>query len=273
MNKERTFNLFSVKGKVIIITGGTGMLGSEYARVLGEAGATVVIFDILKPSAMQARARALKKETNSPVIGVSVDITDKKKVNNAVNSVVKKLGKIDVLINNAALTDFSGFKDTNRFAPYEDFSLDIWEKEISVGLTGALICSQAVIPHMKKAKSGVIVNISSTHGIIAPDNRIYGEGRFKAITYPVIKSGILGLTGALASYLAPYNIRVNSLVPGGVKASYLDEQFEKDYSFRTMLGRMAKKDDYNGAMLFLCSDASSYMTGANLIIDGGWTAW
>lgn len=251
INKEKISELFSMDGKVVIITGGAGMLGKEYAGVLSDAGANVISFDISE----------------------GIDITDSEMIKQKTKEAHQKYGRIDVLINNAAATDFSGFKDTNRFAPYENFPLDVWEKEIKVGLTGALICSQAVIPYMKKAQSGVIVNVSSTHGVIAPDNRMYGDGRFKAITYPVIKSGILGFTRALASYLAPYNIRVNSLVPGGVKAGYLDEQFEKDYSFRTMLARMATKDDYNGAMLFLCSNASSYMTGAMLIVDGGWTAW
>jgi len=271
MNKEKIFELFSLDGKVAIITGGAGMLGKEYAKIMSEAGAKAVIFDILKQEEIDKCVKDISSDGR--VMGMVVDVANEARVKEAVAEVMEKFGKIDILINNAASTDFSGFKDTERFAPYEDFSLKLWEKEIGVGLTGALICSQAVIPHMKKSKSGVIVNISSTHGIIAPDNRIYGDGKFKAITYPAIKSGILGLTRALASYLAPHNIRVNALVPGGVKAGYLDEQFEKEYSFRTMLGRMAKKEDYSGAILFLCSDASSYMTGANLIIDGGWTAW
>ncbi|OGY65319.1 MAG: hypothetical protein A3A16_02630 [Candidatus Harrisonbacteria bacterium RIFCSPLOWO2_01_FULL_44_18] len=271
MNKEKIFKLFSLKGKVAVITGGAGMLGREYARILSDAGAMVALFDVLPQKEINKRVKEIS--SSGRVMGMTMDITKEKQVKEAVKKVIKKFGAIDILINNAAATDFSGFKNSERFAPYEDFSLDVWEKEIGVGLTGALICSQAVIPFMKKAKSGVIVNISSTHGIIAPDNRIYGDGKFKAITYPVIKSGILGLTRALASYLAPYNIRVNSLVPGGVKAGYLDEQFEKDYSSRTMLGRMADKEDYAGAILFLCSDASSYMTGSSLIIDGGWTAW
>lgn len=271
MNKENIFQLFSLKGKVAIITGGAGMLGQQYARIISDAGAMVVLFDVLPQKEIDKRIKAIS--SHGRIVGMTMDIAKEKQVKEAVKKVIKKFGTIDILVNNAAATDFSGFKDSERFAPYEDFSLGIWEKEIGVGLTGTLICSQAVIPFMKKAKSGVIVNVSSTHGVIAPDNRIYGEGRFKAITYPVIKSGILGFTRAMASYLAPYNIRVNSLVPGGVKAGYLDAQFEKDYSFRTMLGRMAKKEEYIGAMLFLCSDASSYMTGSSLIIDGGWTAW
>ncbi|MEK7567106.1 MAG: SDR family oxidoreductase [Patescibacteria group bacterium] len=271
MDKEKIFKSFSLEGKVAIITGGAGMLGQEYAKILSDAGAEVALFDILNQEEIDKRVKEIS--SGGKIIGMTVDVAKEAQVKEAVDKVIEKFGKIDILINNAAATDFSGFKDTERFAPYENFSLKIWEKEIGVGLTGALICSQAVMPFMKKEKSGVIVNISSTHGVIAPDNRIYGEGKFKAITYPVIKSGILGLTRALASYLAPYNIRVNSLVPGGVKAGYLDEQFEKEYSFRTMLGRMAQKEDYSGAILFLCSDASSYMTGASLIIDGGWTAW
>ncbi|HEY4499722.1 MAG TPA: SDR family oxidoreductase [Candidatus Paceibacterota bacterium] len=272
MNKENVFQLFSLKDKVAVITGGAGMLGQEYAQILSDAGARVVLFDVVPQKEIDSRIKAIASPGRH-IVGMTMDISKEKQVKEAVKKVVKKFGAIDILVNNAAATDFAGFKNSERFAPYEDFSLDIWEKEIGVGLTGTLICSQAVIPFMKKAKSGVIVNISSTHGVIAPDNRIYGEGKFKAITYPVIKSGILGFTRAMASYLAPYNVRVNSLVPGGVKAGYLDAQFEKDYSFRTMLGKMASKEDYKGAMLFLCSDASSYMTGSSLIIDGGWTAW
>lgn len=247
--------MFSLEGRVAIITGGKGLLGQEYTKTLSAAGATVIPFDI--------------SGTKD-----NVDITNEENVKSAVKKILKAHGKIDILINNAAMTDFSGFiKNNNRFGPYENFPLEIWGKEIGVGLTGALICSKAVIPHMKKRRSGVIVNVSSTHGIVAPDNRIYGKGKFKAITYPTIKAGILGFTRAMASYLAPHGIRVNTLSPGGVKTGYMETQFLRAYCHQTMLGRMAKKDEYNGAMLFLCSDASSYMTGANLVVDGGVTAW
>ncbi|PIP73766.1 MAG: short-chain dehydrogenase [Candidatus Lloydbacteria bacterium CG22_combo_CG10-13_8_21_14_all_47_15] len=252
MNKEKIFELFSLEGKVAIITGGNGMLGREYAGILEKAGATVICFDVAG---------------NNPV-----DITDQASVHDAVEGVIYRYEHIDILINNAATTDFS-MESEKLYHPFEEFPFSLWEKELHVSLDGAFISTQTVVPHMKKAMSGTIVNISSTHGIVAPDNRIYDEGKYKSLAYPTVKSGILGFTRGLASQLAPYGIRVNALSPGGVEAAYMDKTFVTKYSKQTMLGRMARKDEYNGAILFLCSDASSYITGATLIADGGLTAW
>jgi len=254
-------NLFSLRGKVVIITGGAGMLGLEYARNLSGAGAKVVLFDV------RSNARAKKFDH------VVVDITKKKEVIKAVKLVIKKYSRIDVLINNAAMNPVPGIEESAwQFSPYERYPLELWEREIAVGLTGMLLCSQAVIPIMKKQKSGSIINVSSIYGLVAPDNRIYERGKFKSIGYATVKGAVPNFTRALASYLRVTGIRVNTLTPGGVFAGQTPA-FVKKYSERTLLGRMANQDEYNGAILFLASDASSYMTGANLVVDGGWTSW
>ncbi|MEK7641209.1 MAG: SDR family oxidoreductase [Patescibacteria group bacterium] len=252
--------MFSMKDKVVLITGGTGMLGMEYAKVLAGAGAKVVLMDI-------------KEGFSDPnFLYYKVDITLKDSVNEAVNDVVKKLGRVDVLINNAAMNPVPNTDESaKQFSPYEDYPIELWTKEIAVGLTGMLICAQAVIPVMKKQKSGSIINVCSTYGIVAPDNRIYDEGKFKSIGYASVKGAVPNFTRSLASYLRETGVRVNTLTPGGVFAGQ-KEEFVKKYSDKTILGRMAKKDEYNGAVLFLASDASTYMTGANLVVDGGWTA-
>lgn len=262
MDKDKIFKLFSLEGKVVIITGGAGMLGVEYARVLANAGATVISFDIAD-------------NPNLPDINVDyfVDISNRKEVLVAVNKVIKKHGRIDVLINNAAMNPVPGSEASEgQFAPYEDYPEELWRKELDVNLSGSLFCTQAVVPVMKKQKSGSIINISSTYGNVGPDNRIYEKGKYKSIGYATTKGGVVNFTRAWASYLAKTNIRVNTLTLGGVLAGQ-PKKFVEGYVKKTTLGRMADRTDYNGAILFLASDASGYMTGSNLIIDGGWTAW
>mgnify|MGYP001588352676 CR=1 FL=1 len=270
--KKYVENLFNLSGKDVIITGGAGMLGSEYADVLGGAGARVILFDILSPQKMESHAHMLSKKHGISVYGISVDVTNEKGISASVKEVIRRFKRIDILINNAALTDLSKASHLSPYEPYERFPSELWKKELDVSLNGSLYCVKAVTPYMMKRKSGVIVNISSTYGVVAPDNRIYTKGKFKSLSYMTVKSAILNFTRALASYYASHGIRVNTLTLGGVYAGH-DKRFTDAYSFRTMLGRMAHKDEYRGAMLYLCSDASSYMTGSNLIIDGGWTAW
>ncbi|OHA08584.1 MAG: hypothetical protein A3B37_01805 [Candidatus Sungbacteria bacterium RIFCSPLOWO2_01_FULL_59_16] len=255
---------FSVRDKVVIITGGAGLLGREYAAFLSVAGARVVLFDI---------ADDPKFPEGTVARYMKVDITDREAVFAAVADVAKEYGQVDVLINNAAMNPVPGTEESaKQFSPYEDYPVELWERELKVGLTGALLCTQAVIPVMKRQGSGSIVNISSTYGNVGPDNRIYDEGKYKSIGYATVKGAVLNVTRAWASYLRGTGIRVNTLTPGGVFAGQ-PESFVKAYEERTILGRMARKEEYNGAILFLASDASSYMTGANLVVDGGWTAW
>jgi 2-deoxy-D-gluconate 3-dehydrogenase len=190
---------------------------------------------------------------------------------------LEKFGTIDILVNSAALDpkfDKSGIGKHN--SAFEEYPLAAWEAAVRVNLTGAFLCSQVAAKAMLKQGGGVIINICSTYGLGGPDQRIYVRKdqatQYKPVDYTVTKAGILGLTKYLATYYGDKNIRVNALSPGGVFNQH-DEEFVKAYSSRTVLGRMARPDEMNGALLFLASDASSYMTGANLIVDGGWTAW
>ncbi len=262
--------LFNLSGKTAVITGGCGMLGLEYATILAEAGANVILLDQLPLREIRKRLGSLPVALHARVEGRSIDITNESHVKKTFKDILNKYQTIDILVNNAALTDFSGSAD--RWAAYENFSLPLWSKELAVSLTGSFLCTRALMPHMKEARAGVIVNISSIYGLAGPDNRIYKEGAYRSLAYSTAKSGILNFTRALASYLSPHGVRVNTLSLGGVFANH-DEAFVRAYAARTMLGRMAKKEEYRGPLLFLCSDASAYMTGSNLVVDGGWTAW
>ncbi len=242
-------NLFDLKNKVVVITGGAGLLGKMHAKAVKEAGGTVILTDVVK----------------APGI-CYMDITNKKSIENFIDS----LDRVDVLINNAALNPTMSTKDeTNRF---EDFDLDKWNKSLEVNLTGSFLCSQVFINKMIKDKvKGVIINIASDLGVIAPNQTIY-EDDVKPVDYSVTKHGIIGLTKYLATYFADKGIRVNSVSPGGVYTNQ-SEDFVERLSNLIPMGRMAKEDEYKGAIVFLCSNASSYMTGHNLIIDGGRTVW
>ena len=260
--------LFDLSGKVVVLTGASGFLGSKYAEGLAQAGANVVLADI-KYSNCKKLENELSRKYSAEIMSLKLDVTNKKSIKNLVTKVKQKFHKIDVLINNAV------FHETpkDRKIPFEDFPLQTWNKIIEVNTTGVFLCCQEIGRLMKKQKNGIIINVSSIYGLVGADQRIYGKsGLNSSIAYAVTKSSLLNLTRYLASYWSNYGIRVNTLSLGGVKNNQ-DPSFVKNYSYRTMLGRMAEKDDYIGPMLFLASDASSYMNGANLIVDGGWTAW
>jgi NAD(P)-dependent dehydrogenase (short-subunit alcohol dehydrogenase family) len=264
MNKK----LFDMTEKTVIITGAAGLLGQQYAVGLSQHGANVILADTDYSKCKQI-SKQLNEEFDVKSFPIKVDISNQKSVKNLANQCIKKYSKIDVLINNAAYQGNDKIRSTN----FVDLPLSIWNKSISVNLTGMFLCCQEIGKVMEKQKNGVIINISSTYGIVSPDQRIYGKsGQNAGIFYSVTKSGVLNLTRYLASYWSNTGIRVNTLSPGGVEKGQ-DSTFVKKYSEKTMLGRMAKKDDYVGAIIFLASDASSYMTGSNLVIDGGWTAW
>lgn len=268
MNVSNVRKLFDLSGRVVIITGGAGLLGTEYAHGLSQAGANVVVSD-LDYERCNELVNELEKKYNVNPLAVRLDITNKKSVENMVSKVMKKFSKIDVLVNNAVIQGNPKLRTTS----FEEFPLSVWNKSLEVNLTGMFLCCQQVGKVMVRQKRGVIINISSTYGIVAPDQRIYGKsGQNAAAFYATTKSAVLNLTRYLASYWNRKGIRVNTLSPGGVEKGQ-DKHFVKNYSYKTMLGRMARKDEYVGALIFLASDASSYMTGSNLIIDGGWTAW
>jgi len=258
--------IFNLSNKVIILTGASGLLGTEYAHGLSQAGANVVLAD-LNFEKCKKLSLNLNKKYDVDSFPIKLDVTKTNSINTMIKKVIKKFLKIDILINNAIFSE-SG----NTKTKFENYDLDIWKKGLDVNLTGPFLCCQEVGKIMKKQKNGNIINISSIYGLVSPDQRIYGNTKIiKSAMYAVTKSSVLNFTRYLASYWREDGIRVNTLSLGGVEENQ-DPIFKKNYSNKTMIGRMAKKDEYVGGLIFLSSNASSYMTGSNLVIDGGWTA-
>ncbi|MDT8898311.1 SDR family oxidoreductase [Thermanaerothrix sp. 4228-RoL] len=272
------FDSFKLDGRVAVVTGGAGLLGREFSRTLAEAGAAVVVADI-QDTAAEAVAADLTAHGYT-ALGVSLDVTNPTSVQAMVETTLARYGRLDILVNSAALDPkFDPEALARGIIPgrFEDFPLDLWNQALAVNLTGVFLVTQACVRPMLAQGKGSIINICSTYGLNGPDQRIYVRANgqrvgYKPVYYTVTKAGVLGFTKYLAAYYAGTQIRVNALTPGGVYNQH-DEDFVRNYSARTILGRMARKDEMNGALLFLASDASSYMTGANLIVDGGWTAW
>ena len=267
--------LFDLEGRNIVITGASGLLGSQYANILSSAGANIILLDINTVKNEKLKSTLVKKYKNK-ISAYTLDISNQTEVNKISKKVIKDFKKIDGLINNAAYTTKGAKeKSDNAFGTFENFPIDIWQKSLDINLSGVFFCSQAFGKIMAKQGKGVIVNIASTYGLVGADQRIYGKsGLNLPISYAATKGAIVNFTRYLAAYWHGKNIRVNTLSPGGVMdKTYQEKSFIKKYSDKTILGRMANKDEYNGAMLFLISDASSYMTGANLVVDGGWTSW
>ena len=269
---------FDLSGRVAVVTGGAGLLGAEFCKTLAEAGAAVAVVD-LNASASQAVAHSLTK-SGYKSLAVPADITNPDSVNALVEKVLSTFGRLDILVNSAALDpkfDADALKKGITPGAFEDYPLDQWNAALGVNLTGMFLVTQACVrPMIEQGKKGSIINICSTYGLNGPDQRIYikdGERvAFKPVYYTVTKAGVMGFTKYLAAYYAETEIRVNALTPGGVFNNH-EDYFVKNYSAKTILGRMARKDEMNGALLFLASDASSYMTGNNVVVDGGWTAW
>ena len=258
--------IFNLSNKVIILTGAAGLLGTEYAHGLSQAGANVVLAD-LNFDKCKKLSLNLNKKYNVNSFPIKLDVTKINSINTMIKAVIKKFSKIDILINNAIFSE-AGYTKIK----FENYDLDIWKKGLNVNLSGIFLCCQQIGKIMKKQKNGNIINISSIYGIGAPDQRIYGNTKIiKSALYSVTKSGVLNFTRYLASYWRQDGIRVNTLSLGGVEENQ-NSTFKKNYSNKTMIGRMAKKDEYVGGLIFLSSNASSYMTGSNLVIDGGWTA-
>ena len=270
-------NLFDIRGRVFLLTGGAGLLGARITPFLASCGAHVVVADL---DENKARAVVDSITSSTRCIAVQTDITNSEAVKNLVETAQREFGRIDGLINNAAIDpkfDQNAQPDNYGHGAFETFPLDEWNKSLSVDLTGSFLCAQAVAPVFHAQNRGVIVNVSSMYGVVAPDQKLYERDTsstrsYKPVTYSVTKSAILGFTRYLAAYWGDKNIRVNALTPGGIFNDH-DDEFTTRYKTRVPLGRMANRDEMLGALLFLLSDASSYMTGANLVVDGGWTAW
>lgn len=254
--------LFNLKGKVAIVTGAVGQLGTQITNALFEAGANVVIAD-LNLSECQKKARTISKNT-ARCIGVELDVTKKESVKKMTSLTVKKFGRIDILVNNAGIAVFTPFKKR---------SLKEFDKIIKVNINGVFLCSQIVSKQMIKQKEGNIINIGSIYGVVSPDPRIYvNSGRDSSEVYGITKAGIISLTRYLAVHLAKYNIRVNCISPGGI-FNKQSTKFIENYCSKTPSGRMGKDTDIKGAVVYLASKASDYVTGHNLIVDGGLTIW
>lgn len=264
-----------LSGKVAIVTGGAGILGERFCHALACEGANIAIVD-LESTNGQGLALQLQSQYSIKSRFIHCNVGNPDSVNNMVTLVESEFGKIDILLNNAATKG----KDINDFfTPFEDFKLEAWREIMSINLDGVFLVAQAVGKSMLRHKiAGSIIQTASIYGVVAPDQRIYEGSKYldRTISSPAVysasKAGVIGLTKYLAAYWGAKGIRVNTLTPGGV-ASGQNDIFQQKYSARVPMGRMASADELCGALIFLASDASSYVTGQNLIVDGGLTAW
>jgi NAD(P)-dependent dehydrogenase (short-subunit alcohol dehydrogenase family) len=265
-------DLFLLDGKTAIVTGALGLLGRRHCEALAQAGANVVVADLNGEQAIQFAAKLGDKH-----LGIAINVTSKDSLKTALEVILNKYGTIDILVNNAAINDmFEHPELAAEQSAFENYPLDSFQKSLDVNVTGVFLCSQVFGAKMAEQGSGSIINVASTYGMVGPDQSIYrneaGEQAFyKSAVYPVTKGAVINFTRFLAAYWGNKGVRVNTLSPGGVENGQ-DSFFVQNYSAKTLLGRMAQSTDYQGALVFLASDASAYMTGANLVVDGGWTA-
>jgi NAD(P)-dependent dehydrogenase (short-subunit alcohol dehydrogenase family) len=271
-------DMFDLTGRTAVITGGAGLLGVKHAEAIALAGGSPILVDIAGDAARE-RARQISDEHGVVALGVACDITRPTEVQALLQRVLDETGRIDILINNAANNPKAEAAGDEAWSRLERFSLEQWQADIAVGLTGAFLCSQTFGTEMARRGNGVILNIASDLGIIAPDQRIYrrpdladDQQPAKPVSYSVVKTGLIGLTRYLATYWADNGVRVNAISLGGVYNGQPDE-FVQRLTQLVPMRRMADVDEYQGAIIFLCSDASSYMTGSNVVVDGGRTVW
>src|SRR5581483_5067582 len=263
---------FDLEGRVVVITGGAGLLGAHHAGAVAAAGGVPVVVDL-----DASRAREVVAACGSGT-AIGADITDEHAVRAALTMALRAHGRIDGLVNNAA-NNPKVEGDPGAFCALERFPLEQWRRDLDVGLTGAFLCARGFGAHMAAHGGGSIVNISSEYGMLGPDQRLYrrdgladDEQPVKPVSYSVTKAGLDGMTRWLATYWGDRGVRVNTLTVGGVENGQPAE-FVRRAADRVPLGRMARADEYQGALVFLLSDASTFMTGANLVVDGGKTAW
>lgn len=267
----KVHELFSLEGKVALVTGACGLLGKQHCMALAEAGAKVVVADMNEVDTENFAA-----SLGEGHLAVRMDVTETDSIEAAKQTLMDKYGRLDVLVNNAAINDmFENPSLAAEQSKFENYPLSSWNQSWQVNVTGVFLCAQVLGKIMVQQGSGSIINIASTYGVVAPDQSIYknqnGEQLFfKSPVYPVTKSAVLGFTKYLAAYWGKQKVRVNALSPGGVE-NQQDDYFMQNYAAKTLLNRMSAATDYKGAIMFLASEASAYMTGGNLIVDGGWT--
>ena len=272
-------NIFNLTGKVFVITGALGLLGMRHAEAVACYGGIPVLLDLTQLSVADF-ADDLNNKYNVGSVGFATDITDEKAIENNVKLLLEKFGKIDGLVNNAA--NNPKVKDGNEvnFSRLENFPLNMWNDDMAVGLTGAFLCAKHYgFAISKNPSGGSIVNISSDLGLIGPDQRLYAKDgidrhkqNVKPVTYPVVKAGVIGLTRYLATYWAEEKVRCNALCPGGIEDGQHNDFLEK-VKEKIPMGRMAKPNEYQGTLVWMLSDASSYLNGAIVPVDGGRTVW
>jgi NAD(P)-dependent dehydrogenase (short-subunit alcohol dehydrogenase family) len=263
---------FSLTDRVAIVTGALGLIGRNHCQALAEAGANVVVADL-----NEAAAQSFASELGNTHFGIGLDVTDEATVKQVRDRILERYDRIDVLVNNAALNEaVENPAMALELTAFENFPVAQFRASLDVNVTGVFLCSQVFGSVMAQQGKGSIINVASTYGLVGPDQSIYrneaGEQTFyKTAAYPATKGAVVNFTRFLAAYWGQKGVRVNTLSPGGVENSQ-NEFFIKNYSAKTVLGRMAQPDEYQGAVVFLASDASAYMSGANLVVDGGWTA-
>jgi len=274
----KVLELFDLSGQVAVITGGGGLLGYRHAEAVLEAGGVAILLDIHEESLKQTTT-SLEKVAPGKVHAFVCDITQPKQVEEVRDLIMERVGRTDILINNAANNPKVESTAPSNFSRLENFPLQVWEQDMAVGLTGALICTRVFAAVMSRLGGGVILNIASDLALISPDQRLYRqtglaeeEQPVKPVSYSVVKTGLLGLTRYCATYYAQSNIRCNAIAPGGVYLNQYEEFVSRLVNLIPM-GRMANQDEYKGAVLFLISKASSYITGVCLPIDGGRSVW
>lgn len=266
MNKE----LFDLTGRVALVTGGAGLLAAEHAKALAGYGARVVLADLDLQRCENVVAE-LEAEGYSKVSARHCDVTSTASWEKLLTDTLNDLGRVDILINNAGFTNQS--KSANFDADFEDFPLEDWNAIMNVNLTGSFLGCQVIGKHMKAQGKGSIINIASLYGVVSPNHKMYpGTGIKQPVGYTVSKHGVVALTKYVATLWAEDGVKVNALTPGGIFNGHQDPFLER-FKELNPIGRMSNKDELQGAVVFLASDASSHVIGHNLIVDGGWTVW
>lgn len=272
-------SLFSLEGKVVVITGAAGLLGTKHAEAVSAFGGCPVLLD-LSQAVVDELADQLNDQFGVDACGYAVDITDENSIANNANALRSRFGKIDCLVNNAANNPKVENSSGKVFSRLENFPLNVWDQDVAVGLTGAFLCAKHYgFKIAQNEAGGSIVNVSSDLGLIAPDQRLYAQSGLleaqqpvKPVTYSVIKTGLIGLTRYLATYWSGQNVRCNALCPGGVENGQPDA-FLADVNSRIPMNRLAREDEYQGTLVWMLSEASSYLNGAVIPVDGGRTSW